>query len=432
MSDLRDWDSSAINNSDAPPNGFPEGQAPGTVNDSSRELMAAVRRQHEQAEWIDKGWNVERVTATQFRVLNANVTSDFTQNRRLRFTDTVLLYGDVVNVSYSAPHTIVDVQLDTGSLTESLSAVSVGIVNRENSSLRGMAFANAGIGLQQDAGNNVVNINWASLSSQSAPDVDQSTIAIRTGFVHYETPLSAIAGGIAGSADGLITEATTSPFNEVRVVADSVVLKGSDGALLVADSVNQTADLRNSGVGGLDIGSKTIDTWYCLYVISDGASVGAIFSESFSYGVTKPTGWNYLARVGARYVGSDNNIVDCRQRGKYVAFKESRRVRNENQSSNQWQGMLLDTEIPVTADRVNVVLGCDTSGRLGVSPFDNGVGGSYFTLSPGGDSTNFANALQTGRAHTVSAWVQVPDNRRIYTYFGANPVTIHVTGYELG
>lgn len=47
MANVSQWDNSAGNNNDAPPDGWPEGQAPSTVNDSGREVMAAVSR------WFD-------------------------------------------------------------------------------------------------------------------------------------------------------------------------------------------------------------------------------------------------------------------------------------------------------------------------------------------------------------------------------------------
>lgn len=44
MPEVKDWDVSAINNSSAPPDGFPEGMLAGQVNDSSREVMAVIAR----------------------------------------------------------------------------------------------------------------------------------------------------------------------------------------------------------------------------------------------------------------------------------------------------------------------------------------------------------------------------------------------------
>lgn len=45
MSNISQWSTSAASNNSAPPDGFPEGQAPSTVNDCAREVMAAVARQ---------------------------------------------------------------------------------------------------------------------------------------------------------------------------------------------------------------------------------------------------------------------------------------------------------------------------------------------------------------------------------------------------
>lgn len=50
MSNVSQWSTSAASNNSAPPDGFPEGQAPSTVNDCSREVMAAVARQFQDSD----------------------------------------------------------------------------------------------------------------------------------------------------------------------------------------------------------------------------------------------------------------------------------------------------------------------------------------------------------------------------------------------
>ena len=47
MSDISQWSTSAASNNAAPPDGFPEGMAPSTVNDAAREILAAVARQYQ-------------------------------------------------------------------------------------------------------------------------------------------------------------------------------------------------------------------------------------------------------------------------------------------------------------------------------------------------------------------------------------------------
>jgi hypothetical protein len=47
MAEIFDWDVTAGNNNNAPPNGFPEGQTPASLNNSSREVMAVIARYYE-------------------------------------------------------------------------------------------------------------------------------------------------------------------------------------------------------------------------------------------------------------------------------------------------------------------------------------------------------------------------------------------------
>ncbi len=47
MSDISSWNTTASSNNDSPPDGWPEGQAPSTVNNCAREMMAAVKRYYD-------------------------------------------------------------------------------------------------------------------------------------------------------------------------------------------------------------------------------------------------------------------------------------------------------------------------------------------------------------------------------------------------
>ena len=51
MSDIEtsSWSEAAASNNAAPPNGMPEGMAPSGVNDSGREIMAAIKREWDRS-----------------------------------------------------------------------------------------------------------------------------------------------------------------------------------------------------------------------------------------------------------------------------------------------------------------------------------------------------------------------------------------------
>jgi hypothetical protein len=139
MADLKDFANTASGNTFL----FEEPNvAAGNVNDGVREFMAAVRRQHESAEWRDMGHTPTFVSGSTFRV-SGDRTSTYLVNRPVRLSDTSTLYGVVTAVSYSAPDTSVTVSLDSGSMSVSLNAVAVG-VTPSNASIPLQAVRGAG------------------------------------------------------------------------------------------------------------------------------------------------------------------------------------------------------------------------------------------------------------------------------------------------
>ena len=135
MTDIKNFSATAASNSLPPPDGFPEGQAASTYNNSARELMAAIRRQHEQAEWIDLGDVPTYISGTSFSVPN-NRTAVYQVGRRIRIVDGVpaTFYG-TITASVFGSVTTVTVALDSGAIAASVAAVAVGLVSVTNSSV---------------------------------------------------------------------------------------------------------------------------------------------------------------------------------------------------------------------------------------------------------------------------------------------------------
>ncbi len=130
MSDIKDWSNTAASNNATPPDGFPEGMNPSDVNNAAREVMAAVRRQHEDSAWIDLGDTPTQTSATTFTIAG-DVTASYTVGRRIRCTDASTLYGEITSSSFSSPDTTVTVALDSGSLSVSLTAVALSVITSE-------------------------------------------------------------------------------------------------------------------------------------------------------------------------------------------------------------------------------------------------------------------------------------------------------------
>ena len=137
MSSVESWSTTAASNSSAPPDGFPEGQTPASLNNSCRELMAALAVLVRQFPWIalSTDQTVVRNSDTQFQISSVDHTAIYTAGRRLRETGATTVYGAVSSSSFTGGHTLVNVTNDAGAvIPASLTAVDVA-VNDSNSNV---------------------------------------------------------------------------------------------------------------------------------------------------------------------------------------------------------------------------------------------------------------------------------------------------------
>jgi len=119
------WSTTAGSNNATPPDGWPEGQAPSTINDCAREMMASIRTYLSDAQYFDPGITPSYLSATSFSLNTADVLT-FHYGRRVKMWDGAnIKYGTINSVSA----TFVSVRLDpnTPDLTASLSAIAVGV-----------------------------------------------------------------------------------------------------------------------------------------------------------------------------------------------------------------------------------------------------------------------------------------------------------------
>ena len=123
---IKDYSTTAANNTLTPPNGAPEGMAAGLVNNTIRQVMADTRLFYESGGWCDLGHVPTYVSATSFTI-PTDVTAYYTVGRRIRVYGTIMgtFYGYIVSSAYSSPNTTVTVVLDSGALTSNLSRVDL-------------------------------------------------------------------------------------------------------------------------------------------------------------------------------------------------------------------------------------------------------------------------------------------------------------------
>lgn len=127
------WSTTAASNNATPPDGWPEGQAPSTVNDCAREMMASIRAMLNDVSFIDLDHSPTQTTSTTF-TMPGNVVAFYDVGRRVKAFDASTLYGTVISASFTT-NTGVTLRLDSGVLTSSLTSVATSVLSNKNQAL---------------------------------------------------------------------------------------------------------------------------------------------------------------------------------------------------------------------------------------------------------------------------------------------------------
>ena len=262
---------------------FAEGQAPSTLNDSARALMANVRCWYQNGGWTPLGHTTTYVGATQFKVSGTDVTAYYPVGRRVRAvgSTTGTIYGRISASSFSTDTTIT-VQWDSGSLSNETLTVSVGFVsptgNPSAADIAGAFNSSKGAAI-------------ASAASPSATDIGAAT----GNLLHITGTNSMGSFGTAPQAgiwrlvifDGAATLINNS--NLVLPCAANITTAAGDVALAVADTTTK---------------------WYVpFYMKADGTSACATLNIS---GLTQETtidGTNDMVPMYDASEGANNKVA---------------------------------------------------------------------------------------------------------------------------
>lgn len=98
-----------------------------------------------------------------------------------------------------------------------------------------------------------------------------------------------------------------------------------DGTEIVTVGSNITVDITSSGANGLDTGSEASDTWYYIWLISNGSTVSGLLSAS-STNPTLPAGYSKKRLIGAVRNNSSSNFKQFTQFNKRVQYLDSETI----------------------------------------------------------------------------------------------------------
>lgn len=128
---LEHWSSSASGNASPPGINFAEGQAPSSLNNSIREMMAQMRAKYYATElvWVKNSATASVASQTTFKVAG-DQTVQFQDNRRVRLTGgSATRYASITSASFTT-ETTVTIVVDSGSLSASMSVVAISAVDQ--------------------------------------------------------------------------------------------------------------------------------------------------------------------------------------------------------------------------------------------------------------------------------------------------------------
>lgn len=228
---------------------WPEGQAPSTVNDCARLMMATIRSQWNDAQWFNWGYTVARASGSSFTVITASwntvtVANVFETGGRLKFYDTSTLYGTITTVSVSAASVLVTFTPDTGSLTASFSSVYNSIITADQKSIPSAAVPA-----------DVVRQSGAQIYGTDGGATDAYAISMTPTLTSYVAGQafnffanSANTGAATLNIDGLGAKSIT--FPDGSALTDNYIAAGSIVRVVYDGTKFQISSPNSSGGGG--------------------------------------------------------------------------------------------------------------------------------------------------------------------------------------
>lgn len=180
MSDIKDWADDADLNGEASPAGWPEGMPPSDVNNSAREMMAAIRRSYVRQPWYAPGGEIVRVSGTQITIKDDTKVTDYSQFYTVgqRFRVEGVEYnttGFISSVSYEAPTTTIGFEADAEKLLPgTIKEVYVGLNYQDVQGVAGPNLLGCIIGFTEESskiGAGLLHANGLEFSPSLYPDL---------------------------------------------------------------------------------------------------------------------------------------------------------------------------------------------------------------------------------------------------------------------
>ena len=281
MAGIKDYSSTAANNSSVGGVSIAEGMLPSNINNAFRAFAADIREFYNDSQWViygdgDGSFTAAYASATSFTISGSNVTSFYHAGRRIKAvgSSTGTIVGTISSSSFST-NTTVNVTWDSGSLSSESLTIYVGVLSQTNDSIPEDVI---------DAANlKSSSVSTAKIAADAVTGAKIADDAINS--EHYTD------GSIdtAHIADAQITTAKITDANvtTAKIAGDAITnAKIADDAIdseHYTDGSIDTAHIADSQVTTAKIADSAITS----AKINDGAIVNADINASAAIDATK-------------------------------------------------------------------------------------------------------------------------------------------------
>jgi len=206
MAGIKDYSTTAANNTTIGSINTAEGMLPSNINNCFRGLGAEIREWYNDSQWViygdgDNGFTITYASATSFTVAGVDVTSYYHVGRRVKAIATTpgTIYGTISASTFST-NTTVTVVWDSGSLANEAVTIYLAILSKTGDSIPESVITNAKVAT--GAAIDAAKIGGGLVSNTEFAFLDGVTSAI-------QTQLNAKQATITGAATTVVTSDLT-------------------------------------------------------------------------------------------------------------------------------------------------------------------------------------------------------------------------------
>ena len=141
MAGIKDYSTTAANNTSVGGISIAEGMLPSNINDAFRGLLKDIREWYNDSQWViygdgDASFTITYASATSFTVSGVDVTSIYHANRRVKAvgSTTGTIYGTIASSTFST-NTTVTITWDSGNLQNESITVYLAALSATNRSI---------------------------------------------------------------------------------------------------------------------------------------------------------------------------------------------------------------------------------------------------------------------------------------------------------